>query len=241
MSFSVFACKVQACNTRVMDLDDFPFEMTVLALPTGVLGDWSITFSLGDPSHSLSGMQGYEISLALGSTLPATASLSGRWDQSWCRASGLAFTASAQLNSARDSLKVRFLLDNCGSASGFGEVGRIELTGSGGSFDPKAHLRLVKGIVMVDNINGKVRPENADMETLSLYPNPASQRCAFDPHGREVEVLRLSQTDGQTLKAWDTITGPVHLDTSDLPVGVYLLEARLKSGKRKVFRLLVQH
>jgi len=75
---------------------------------------------------------------------------------------------------------------------------------------------------------------------FSLYPNPMVDQVTLDlPLDEELEEVRLINTTGRTVQQWFlTARGPVTLNLSAVPAGVYYLQVRGPegSGIRKVIK-----
>ena len=80
----------------------------------------------------------------------------------------------------------------------------------------------------------------ANAYDFSLYPNPMVEQVTLDlPLDEDLDEVRLINTTGSTLQQWFLAArGPVTLDLSNVPAGVYYLQARgpKGSGIRKVIK-----
>lgn len=103
---------------------------------------------------------------------------------------------------------------------------------SGEGFD---YAILTEGIEM--NGEPSLGIQNAELNVLELFPNPADETVFVTVSGKELLDAKLTTTNGKVVRTLQLAAGQQAVSTADLVPGVYLLSV----ANGKPVRIVVQH
>ncbi len=228
-----------ACDTTAYDLSNYTFRTEVQKLDSEHTYDWEIEIYLGESTDSLTDFHGLEVDLELSRGLDSGSFLVTDVDESWA---GANVSANASLNGTRDEIHLILSVDNCGSASGHGLIGKIYVKG-----DAQASLRIptAGGIVMEDNLDAfkwssTTTEESLDehLSQLEVYPNPVVDQLSIRSGDQPVADVYLWNLQGQQVGHWRPANTEWTSPSLNLAPGTYVLGLRHADGT--IFRRQIQ-
>ncbi len=240
-TFAAFFVKGQTCTSADKDLSIYQFSTTVTELPSTSAWDYQIDLELDSAGNDVHLLRGYQIDLAIGdlSQLSMEAYVSGDWSGTWCIA-GAEYAADAWLSPQRDTLHVQLDLSNCATNDGKGKIATVYLNDATGTIRADALIKSGGGIILIDNINGRVRPQVENpSEEIRVFPNPVSTTLNLDPGTQPVEQIKLFDTRGHLIRVWKAPNQLQSVSVEGFQPGIYLVIFELADGKQLVQKVLV--
>ncbi|MEM0999919.1 MAG: T9SS type A sorting domain-containing protein [Bacteroidota bacterium] len=234
VAFIFWTAVVHAQTT--VNAADYGLNWHLEASASGIVDEYDLVVTLGDPGASIAGLLSFTINLKFdpGIALPGSGALG--LASSWALAGG--GTADVGADAAQHAVSV--VATGLGGVSGRGEVFRLTLNLVGVLPDPSQIVEEGTGIMIIEDLGFRQMAPAPAAPALpfSIYPNPTAGHVQVQ--GAEtLDHLQVFNAAGE--RCWArTVNGAVQvtIDLSNFSPGVYLLAARYKDGRVARERIL---
>lgn len=220
--FVIIHSLFSTCETSSSDLTNYPNSVEA----TQIMDDSvQLHMSLGSEWESVEDMNKAEIDIDLSESLDGNAIVTLDLSGGWLSTFNVTYSIDVEDQGAR--IHIELELGECTFESGHGALLVVNIGNAGNPIDATALEPVAGGLIILDNINGKVGPTQDETpqpaDLLGSIVNPVTDHIVVNnpPRHSQWELRTLT---GKLLRAELANSDVVRMSTEALPPGVYSIQ-----------------